>query len=97
MKLDLKSRNFKNGIAKAKRNKRFVAVVPGLPGVYRVNGSKKDSSYVVSFWSKLNQKNCACECLAYDRGLLCYHVAAALIVHSGLVRCGSRPPAPSFD
>lgn len=95
MKIDTKSKNFKNVLAKAKKNKPFVSIVSGFDGTYRVEASGL-GFYIVSFWSENNEKHCSCECLGFERGFFCYHIAAALLAHSSFVRAGLRRSALSF-
>lgn len=55
-------------------------------GQYRVSGSK-GSFYTVKCEKTANgEKQVACECKGAERGLVCYHAAAALSLHVGLAR-----------
>jgi hypothetical protein len=55
-------------------------------GKYRVSGSRGGYYTVVCRRSDNNYKLVECTCKASERGLPCYHAAAALSLHVGLAR-----------
>ena len=55
-------------------------------GRYRVSGSKGGFYTVVCKRSDNNYKTVECTCKGVERGLVCYHAAAALSLHVGLAR-----------
>jgi hypothetical protein len=55
-------------------------------GRYRVSGSKGGYYVVVCKRSGNGYKTVECACKASERGLVCYHAAAALSLHVGLAR-----------
>ncbi len=57
--------------------------------------SSVDGLYRVAFFrGNFGEMFATCECKGYERGFHCYHIAAALLAHSGFVGCGLRPNAP---
>jgi hypothetical protein len=55
-------------------------------GRYRVSGSKGGYYTVICRRDNRGIKAVECTCKAGDEGLVCYHAAAALSLHVGLVR-----------
>ncbi len=55
-------------------------------GRYRVSGSKGGFYTVVCRRSDNGYKLVECSCKASERGLPCYHAAAALSLHVGIAR-----------
>lgn len=55
-------------------------------GRYRVSGSKGGFYTVICRKNQRGTKAVECTCLGGDRGLVCYHAAAALSLHIGLAR-----------
>jgi hypothetical protein len=55
-------------------------------GRYRVSGSKGGFYTVICRRADNNCKLVECTCKASERGLACYHAAAALSLHVGLAR-----------
>ena len=55
-------------------------------GHYRVSGSKGGFYTVLCQKSNNGMKTVACTCKGGERGLVCYHAAAALALHTGLAR-----------
>jgi hypothetical protein len=55
-------------------------------GRYRVSGSKGGFYTVICKKSDNGYKTVACTCRGAEKGLVCYHSAAALSLHVGLAR-----------
>jgi hypothetical protein len=55
-------------------------------GRYRVSGTKGGYYTVLCRKSDNGFKTVACTCRGAERGLVCYHAAAALSLHIGLAR-----------
>ncbi len=55
-------------------------------GRYRVSGSKGGYYTVICKKSDNNYKLVECTCKGGEKGLVCYHAAAALALHTGLAR-----------
>lgn len=55
-------------------------------GVYNVKGSKGDSYTVECRRNDRNEKVVACGCKGAERGLVCYHSAAAIELHSTIAK-----------
>ncbi|HEY8559499.1 MAG TPA: SWIM zinc finger family protein [Pyrinomonadaceae bacterium] len=55
-------------------------------GRYRVSGSKGGYYTVLCRKSDNGYKTVACTCKGAEKGLVCYHAAAALSLHIGLAR-----------
>lgn len=55
-------------------------------GRYRVSGSKGGSYTVICKRSDNGHKTVECTCKGAEKGLVCYHSAAALSLHIGLAR-----------
>ena len=55
-------------------------------GRYRVSGSKGGYYIVICKKSDNNYRLVECTCKAAERGLVCFHAAAALALHTGLAR-----------
>lgn len=73
-----------NAIAKAKKVRPRVEF--DRFGQYRVSGSK--GYYTVQCKRSDNGiKTVICTCKGAEKGLVCYHAAAALSLHIGLARC----------
>jgi hypothetical protein len=70
-------------ITKAKKTRTQVKFISF--GVYAVSGSK-GNFYTVECRKVGNQKQVICECLGASKGLVCYHAASALALHTGLAR-----------
>jgi hypothetical protein len=70
-------------IAKAMKNRTTVKFIKF--GVYQVSGSK-GNFYTVECRKVGNEKQVVCECLGASKGLVCYHAASALSLHTGLAR-----------
>lgn len=65
-------------------------------GQYFVAASDGFSSYVVQFQIGAGGRRLgSCLCAGGQKGFFCYHLAAALLVHSAFVRAGLRQPAVS--
>ncbi len=73
-----------NAIAKAKKLRPRVEF--DRFGRYRVSGSKGGFYTVICRRSDNGYKTVECTCKASERGLACYHAAAALSLHVGLAR-----------
>ena len=73
-----------NAIAKAKKLRPFVKF--DRFGRYRVSGSKGAYYTVICKRSDNNYKTVECTCQGAEKGLVCYHAAAALSLHVGLAR-----------
>ncbi len=71
-------------IAKAKKIRPRVEF--GGFGSYRVSGSKGDYYTVICRKDERGYKTVDCTCKGAERGLACYHAAAALSLHVGLAR-----------
>jgi hypothetical protein len=72
-----------NAIAKAKKIRPRVEF--GGFGRYRVSGSKGYYT-VICKKSDNGYKTVECTCKGAEKGLVCYHAAAALSLHVGLAR-----------
>jgi hypothetical protein len=70
-------------ITKAKKTRTTVKFIKF--GVYAVSGSK-GNFYTVECKKVGNEKQVSCECLGASKGLVCYHAASALALHTGLAR-----------
>ncbi len=70
-------------IIKAKKTRTTVKFIKF--GVYAVSGSK-GNFYTVECKKVGNEKQVICECLGASKGLVCYHAASALALHTGLAR-----------
>lgn len=93
MKIETKSNQFQNVLAKAIEKKPLVRPVSGDSAKYLVRGSSGDF-YPVNFVRASGGAMLGyCLCAGGMRGFHCYHLAAALIVHSSFVRAGVRSPA----
>lgn len=93
MKIETKSNQFQNALAKAIEKKPFVRPVAGDASKYLVRGSNGDF-YQVNFVRASGGAMLGyCHCAGAMRGYHCYHLAAALMVHSAYVRAGIRRPA----
>ena len=55
-------------------------------GRYRVSGSKGGFYTVICKKSENGYKTVACTCKGAEKGLVCFHAAAALSLHIGLAR-----------
>ena len=55
-------------------------------GRYRVSGTKGGYYTVICKKSENNYRLVECTCKGGERGLVCYHAAAALALHTGLAR-----------
>lgn len=55
-------------------------------GRYRVSGSKGGYYTVICKKSENNFKLVECTCKGAEKGLVCYHAAAALSLHIGIAR-----------
>jgi len=55
-------------------------------GRYRVSGTKGGYYTVICKRSENNYRLVECTCKGGERGLVCYHAAAALALHTGLAR-----------
>ncbi len=55
-------------------------------GKYRVSGSKGGYYTVICRKDERGYKTVACTCKGAERGLACYHAAAALSLHVGIAR-----------
>jgi len=73
-----------NAIVKAKKIRPRVEF--GSFGHYRVSGSKETFYTVVCRKDERGQKVVTCGCRGAEKGLACYHAAAALSLHIGLAR-----------
>ena len=73
-----------NAIAKAKRLRPRVEF--DRFGRYRVSGSKGGFYTVTCKKSDNGYKTVSCTCRGAEKGLACYHAAAALSLHIGLAR-----------
>jgi len=59
-------------------------------GRYRVSGSKGNFYTVVCKKTPSSHKVVDCECQGAVKGLVCYHAAAALAIHTGLAKQRSQ-------
>ncbi len=73
-----------NAIAKAKKLRPSVKF--DHFGRYRVSGSRGGYYTVLCRKSNNGYKTVACTCKGAEKGLVCYHAAAALALHTGLAR-----------
>jgi hypothetical protein len=73
-----------NAIAKAKKLRPRVEF--DRFGRYRVSGSKGGFYTVICKKSDNGYKTVACTCRGAEKGLVCFHAAAALSLHIGLAR-----------
>ncbi|HEX8370458.1 MAG TPA: SWIM zinc finger family protein [Pyrinomonadaceae bacterium] len=73
-----------NAIAKAKKLRPRVEF--GGFGHYRVAGSGGGFYTVICKKSNNGYKTVECTCKGAEKGLVCYHAAAALSLHVGLAR-----------
>lgn len=90
--IETNSKQFQNVLAKAIETKPLVKI-GAKPNQYFVAGSSGDN-YVVHFQRGSGGKMLGgCMCQGAMRGFHCYHLAAALVVHSAFVRAGLRQPA----
>ena len=98
--IQFKSAAFDRAMAKAKAKKPMVRLGKN-DGQYFVAASDGFSSYRVSFTlGGGGRRLSSCLCAGGQKGLFCYHQAAALLVHVAFVRSGLRKPAaprPSFS
>lgn len=69
-------------VAKAQKVKPIIRMIAF--GVYAVKGSAQ--TYTVKMERKGDEKRIICECKASERGLICYHGAAALELHGTLAK-----------
>ena len=100
-KIETKSTQFQNAIAKAIETKPLVRPMKYNTGNttigYLVRGSSGDF-YPVRFQRAGGGAMLGgCLCAGSQRGFHCYHVAAALLAHSAFVRAGLRPQAPQRE
>jgi hypothetical protein len=51
---------------------------------YEVKSSNNDSVYTVHFYKVGRQRLGECNCMAGERGLVCYHLAASAAMHIGI-------------
>ncbi len=70
-------------VIKAKKTRTTVKFIKF--GVYAVSNSK-GSFYTVECRKVGTEKQVICECLGASKGLVCYHAASALALHTGLAR-----------
>lgn len=90
--IKINSKQFQNVLAKATAEKPLVKI-GNKPNEYFVRGSAGDF-YPVHFQRAAHgQMLGSCLCAGAMRGFHCYHLAAALLVHSAFVRAGLRQPA----
>lgn len=91
--IQFNSDSFKRAMVKAIEKKPLVK--PGKNnGEYFVAASDGFSSYRVSFTlGGGGRRLSSCLCAGGQKGLFCYHQAAALMVHVAFVRAGLRKPA----
>jgi hypothetical protein len=73
-----------NAIAKAKKLRPRVEF--GGFGHYHVSGSRGGFYTVICKKSNNGYKTVECTCKGAEKGLVCYHAAAALSLHVGLAR-----------
>ncbi len=86
---------FSRAIAKAIAKKPMVRIGKKT-GQYFVAASDGFSAYPVLFTLGAGGRRLAsCLCAGGQKGFFCYHLAAALLVHSAFVRAGLRKPAVS--
>jgi hypothetical protein len=76
-------KQLEKAIIKAKKTRTQVKFISF--GVYSVSSSK-GGFYKVECRKVGNQKQVICECLGASKGLVCYHAASALALHTGLAR-----------
>ncbi|HSK70889.1 MAG TPA: hypothetical protein VK892_04280 [Pyrinomonadaceae bacterium] len=55
-------------------------------GTYAVSGSKGNFYTVICERKPSGEKVVKCECKGAEKGLVCYHAASALALHTGLAR-----------
>ena len=70
-------------VAKAQKIKPVVRMIAF--GVYAVKGSN-GNSYTVKMERIADEKRISCDCKGGERGLICYHGAAALELHSTVAK-----------
>ncbi len=91
--INFSSKSFERALAKAVATKPMVRIGKKA-GQYFVAASDGFSSYPVSFsLGGGGRRLSSCLCAGGQKGLFCYHQAAALIAHSAFVRAGLRRPA----
>jgi hypothetical protein len=80
----LKSKaQLEKAITKAKKTRATVKFVKF--GIYKVSGS--NGFYIVECKrNERGEKQVICECLGAAKGLVCYHAASALAVHTAIAR-----------
>lgn len=77
-------KQLKNGFEKCRRMHPKVSL-NGAIGNYRVTGN--ENQYNVKFSrDERGQKLAECQCKANEHGMFCYHIAAALTAHVGIMR-----------
>ena len=93
-KIEIKSNQFQNVLKKAIEKKPMVRLGKKA-GLYFVAGST-GNKYAVQFERGFyGAMFGSCLCPGAVRGFHCYHLAAALIVHSAYVKQEMRKPAPT--
>lgn len=77
-------KQMKNGFEKC-RQMRPKVCLNGAIGNYKVKGN--ENTYNVHlFRNASGQKLAECCCRANENGLFCYHIAAAFLAHTGIMR-----------
>lgn len=101
MKIETKSKQFQNALAKAIEKKPLVKI-GAKENEYLVRGSE-GNFYPVNFErSSAGAMFEFCQCAGAMGGYHCYHLASAQLAHSSFVRAGLRSPVsarvsrPSF-
>lgn len=92
MKIETKSAQFQRAIEKAIEKKPLVKI-GGKENQYLVRGSSGDFYPVNFVRASYGAMLGYCHCAGAMRDFHCYHLAAALMVHSAFVRAGIRRPA----
>lgn len=90
--IDVNHRQFQNVLKKAIEQKPLVRLC-AESGAYLVRGSKGDLYPVTFQVGGGGRRLGSCLCAGAMKGFYCYHLAAALIVHTAFVRAGLRAPA----
>lgn len=77
--IKLTKENTQNAIAKAKQLRPKVLFIQER--VFEVKSANNGNSYTVRFDVQNGEKFGQCECRASERGIVCYHIAAAAQVN----------------
>jgi hypothetical protein len=77
-------KQMKNGFEKCRQMHPKVFLNGGI-GSYKVKGNENIYN-VQLFRDERGQKLAECCCKANENGMFCYHIAAAFLLHTGLMR-----------